>query len=983
LKEGRPLTLDGQWEFYPQVWLESKKASRSIHADKPAFVNVPGNWNAHLTSGENTPYGYGSYRLRILVDPDVNLTYGIRVPSVRSSSELYVNGRMLAGSGQPSSDEEHHKARNVPFSASFSADGDGVIEVVVQAANYKDPRASGIVRSIKFGTEQSIARDTQLSMAMQQLVAVVFLIHGVYAVILYLVGNRERSLLYFALLTVSAVFMYLLGTEEKLLHEWFSVDYEWGFKLVHFAMVGIAFSMLQCVKRQLPQFGRRVYPGWVFLCGISGALALILPAHIIISIQGVYALLVIIAIFVTIVSLLRTSLKEIRESRLLMLSLFAFANNFLWWGVLLATGIKVPYYPFDMIVATTCFASVWFRRYFQVHHEAQKLAAELQRKDKVKDQFLANTSHELRNPLHGILNLSQAVLEREKQALNKNSVKDLETVLAVGRRMSLMLSELLDAISMKENEPRMQLRNVSVQALASGVLDTLFHMSKGKQIRLASRIPENFPQVVADENRLVQILFNLLHNAVKFTNEGEVSIRGELRNGRAFLTVADTGIGMDEETRKRVFDAYEQAHPEITMVEGGFGLGLSVSKQLVELHGSKLEVRSVPGEGSEFEFSLPIADSSFWPEEGAEAAASLAALEAAAALSADPRDMDSTMPQKALEDRPRILLVDDDPINLNVIENILTHERYEIIGVSSGKKALAKLDEKEWDLVIADVMMPLMSGYELTRVIRERFTVTELPILLLTARSRSEDIENGFLSGANDYVTKPVDALELRSRVQALTGVRISARERLRMEAAWLQAQIQPHFIFNTLSALAALSDYDTERMRALIEVFGNFLRGKFQFKNIDALVPMEEELDLVRSYLYVEKERFGERLHVDWEIDDCRKLAIPPLTIQPLVENAILHGIMQRAKGGRLRIRISDRGSYAEISVEDDGVGMDEDTVRHVLERKSDGESGIGLLNTDLRLKRHFGEGLRIESRPYLGTLVMFKVKKENHTKP
>src|SRR5690625_7730878 len=124
-----------------------------------------------------------------------------------------------------------------------------------------------------------------------------------------------------------------------------------------------------------------------------------------------------------------------------------------------------------------------------------------------------------------------------------------------------------------------------------------------------------------------------------------------------------------------------------------------------------------------------------------------------------------------------------------------------MMGVTSGSKALALLDLQEWDLVISDVMMQHMSGYELTRTIRERFTMTELPILLLTARSQSIDIEKGFLSGANDYVIKPVDALEIRSRVRVLTEVKRSAREQLQMEAAWLQAQIQPHFLFNTLNA--------------------------------------------------------------------------------------------------------------------------------------------------------------------------------------
>src|SRR5690625_3178755 len=151
-------------------------------------------------------------------------------------------------------------------------------------------------------------------------------------------------------------------------------------------------------------------------------------------------------------------------------------------------------------------------------------------------------------------------------------------------------------------------------------------------------------------------------------------------------------------------------------------------------------------------------------------------------------------------------------------------------------------------------MMPRMSGYELTRIIRKRFTISELPILRLTARNRPEDIENGFLAGANDYVTKPVDAVELKSRVNALTEVRKSSRERLRMESAWLQAQIQPHFLFNTLNSIIALSEIDTTRMQKLLEAFSNVLRGKFNFQNINEFVPIESELDLIRSYLYIEK---------------------------------------------------------------------------------------------------------------------------------
>ncbi|MFF2093367.1 ATP-binding protein [Paenibacillus sp. NPDC058174] len=976
--KGGTVRLDGEWTFYPHAWLIGKEHdSKSVAeaSSETAIIHVPGEWNNSIQPENPTPYGFGTYRLQILVDPAKDITYSIRVPSVRSSSELYVNGRLLNQMGKPASNKDAYKAWNIPFTASFTANDRGVIDVIIQAANYEDPRGSGIIRSIKFGTEPAVAKETQLSVLMQELVAMVFLMHGVYALILFLVGTRDRRLLYFSLLVVSAMLMTLLGSDEKILHYWIPLNYDWGFKLVHLLMITGAFALLQSVMHQLPKRLRKAYPLCIVLFIAAILWAVLMPVHYVVMLQSLYVSAFAAAVLVTLVSMILTSVREIKGNLLLLLALLAFTSNFVWWVFFLVTGIKVAYYPFDLIVSTTCLSSVWFRHYFLVHSETRKLAAKLQETDKVKDRFLANTSHELRNPLHGIINISQAVLEREQHSLQDKSIKDLGTVLSVGRRMSIVLNDLLDVMRLKESTPRLQLRSFSIHTIADGVIEMLQYMTEGKQVRLVNQIPEQFPQVYADENRVIQIVFNLLHNAIKYTNEGEVSVRSHVRHGRAHITVADTGIGMNEGMIRRVFDPYEQVHSDKTMIEGGFGLGLSISKQLVELHGGSMKVRSVPGEGSEFSFTLEVSrQTAGEPVNSGDVSAAIAELAAANAPAAASTPQDADHEQHALYgDRPRIIVVDDDPLNLKVIEAILSGERYDIMPVTSGKQVLALLDAKEWDLVISDVMMPQMSGHELARAIRKRFSITELPILFLTARSQAEDIANAFLAGGNDYVTKPVEALELRSRVKALTEIRQSVRERLRMEAAWLQAQIQPHFLFNTLNAVAALSEIDTERMRDLIEAFSSHLRDKFKLEHMDELAPIEDELSIVRSYLYIEKERFEEKLNVTWEIDEIEGLKIPMLTIQPLVENAIRHGIMKRSRGGHIHIRVRDCDTYAEIAVTDDGAGMDEQTLRHLLVKQSDPASGIGLLNTDLRLKRQYGRGLQITSKSGQGTSVSF----------
>ncbi|WP_328010077.1 response regulator [Lysinibacillus xylanilyticus] len=771
INDGHAVTLDGEWEFYPYKWLISEE--QHLESSKNAkYIQVPKGWSSSIQEGEITPYGYGTYRLKLLVNPEDNITYSIRVPSVRSSSEIYINGRRLAKSGQIGENTEKTVAKNIPITISFEANGQKEIDIIVQASNFKDPRNGGIVRSIKFGKEDILARETQLSINMQQLVAIVFLLHAIYSIILFFVGNmEERKLLYFSLLSISSMIYFLLGSDDKLLSYWFPISYDWAFKLVHLSMVGIGFSMLQCVKHWLPQHVRKYIRLFSIFCGIASLLTIVLSTRYIVINQGIYLMILGIPIVITILTVMRESIKEIKSNIFLLFAILAFGNNLIWDGLLLIFGIKVIMYPFDLVITVACLAILWFKGYAKVHSETKELAIKLQKTDKLKDEFLANTSHELRNPLHGILNISKAVLERENHVLSDKSVKDIETVLSVGRRMSLMLNDLLDVMSLNESNSKLKLQTFSIHSIVSGVLDMLCVMSEGKQIQLVNQIPDNFPKVVADENRVIQIVFNLLHNAVKYTNEGEVKISGHVKNGMAEIVISDTGIGIDEETIQRIFEPYEQGTLSKAMIEGGFGLGLNISKRLVELHGGTLQANSAVGKGSEFTFTLPISDSND-EQVAAENVALLSSMKEDITVVPSINPIDSRAEYNSIieANRPKVLVVDDDPVNLRVIETILSIEKYDLVTVTSGSKALEKLMSQEWDLVISDVMMPNMSGYELVRTIRQQFSITELPVLLLTARSQSQDIKNGFLSGANDYVTKPVDALELRSRVKALTG---------------------------------------------------------------------------------------------------------------------------------------------------------------------------------------------------------------------
>lgn len=990
------IILDGQWEFYPNMLLMQNNADKTALQSKAEYIKVPGSWKLPPKPGSNPYLGYGSYRLRILVDPDRGKSFGFHIPRISSSSEIYVNGQLLAQSGQPADRKEAYTPQNIPYTAYYSLEKGEVLDLVIQVANFDDPKKGGIVQSIRFGLDHTLNREVGFAADMVRFACLAYMIHALYGVVLFFIGNRDKRLIHFSGM-ITCIVLGTLLEGERLLFAWIPFDYPWGVKTQFIVIVSGAYFLLQTIRHQLPHF-LRTAGSLIFNLAIAAAILTILalPAFYVYMLKPVYLLLMLIPCLLAPAVLFGSTIRSSKENIFLMLAAIAAINSLIWLFIIYALGIKMLSYPFDLIIATICFASYWFKQYFQITDKSQKLTAKLQRADKQKDDFLATVAHELRNPLHGILNISQSVAEREKDHLGKKSAKDLELLLTIGRRMSSLLNDLLDLGRLKENRIELALAPVSIRSAASTVIDMLQFMTDGRQIRFSNRIPDGFPLVIADENRLIQILINLLHNAVKYSYAGEVSVQATAENGWAVISVADSGIGMGPEVLESIFEPYEQAAQGtqgMTAPESGFGLGLSICKQLVELHGGTITASSKLNEGSIFTFTMKLAASAHPQAEPSlpQAEESDAQLQDNLALQSfsseqsavtseglSPAALSILKPNsKPLSDRFHLLAVDDDPVNLKVLESIFADEPYEIFTATSGSAALSMLDQHDWDLIISDVMMPNMSGYELTARIRERFSLSEMPVLLLTACSRDEDIEAGFRAGANDYVTKPVKATELKSRVVSLTNLRRSANERLRMEAAWLQAQIKPHFILNTFTAIAELSRVDLERMDALVEELNNYIRLSIDFQNSDQTTSLEHELSLVRSYLYIKKERFGERLQVVWEVDDRIEIPIPPLTIQPLVENAVIHGILSRTAGGEVRISVTENEHEVEVRISDNGQGIAEEKLAGILDRQVDRRTGIGIHNTDRRLRQLYGRGLKVESKLGVGTTVSFSILK------
>ncbi|MFP7473354.1 ATP-binding protein [Niallia taxi] len=963
------LQLNGEWEFSPNKFL---KTDAQISGGNSEYQTVPGNWNSYMG---NKSFNYGTYRLRILLDENQSYkSFGLKLNKINNASTIFINGEKVGSSGKIAPNEKEHIGTNVPYLVKFKPNSNE-IDIVIQVSSNRIN--SGIVKPIRFGTVEAITQQNELSIGLQLLLCLVLLLHIAYGIILFFIrATPTKGLIYFTMLLLCA-FISVLGSDDKLLFRAINVNYDLEVKVTYLSYIGVALFIPLIINQLVPANSKKwLFHSFLTYCVLYMLFVILAPTKYILFTSRVLFLAVLLfSVIVSTIKIKKANMNK-NESIFLILACLSVGVNIMWATLKSNTTFELVHYPFDLIFSLLCFTAFWFQRFFRITVEAKQLAEKLQYENKRKDDFLINTSHELRNPLHGITNIAQGLINDERITIHEEHRDRLSTLINVSKRMSFMLNDLLDISRLKEGTLQIHPRKLHIQPVVDGVVDMIKFMADGKPIKMNVNIPDIFPEVKADETRLIQILFNLIHNAVKFTDEGSITIKATNDNDVAIIHVIDTGIGINEEDLNTIFEPYHQAEIHTHRASGGFGLGLSISKELVEMQKGNLSVKSIPGKGSIFSFSLPLYKNTQLSKEPE----SINIIKNTLAQLSVHTEENTKGQERNFLSRVKILAVDDDPINHKVLKGILDLDQHVIISAYDAQQALKFLERETFDLVITDVMMPKISGYELTRKIRDQFSISELPVLILTARARAEDTFAAFQVGANDYVTKPVDSWELKARVKALIDLKLSAQNQLRMEGAWLQSQIQPHFIFNTLNSIASLGMIDVDKMQVLLEEFSNYLRKSFDFNNAEPLIPLEHELSFVNSYLYIEQIRFGSRLSIEWEIDANMSTVIPPLSIQPLVENAIKHGILRLPKGGALQIRVKEGQDGTEVMVTDNGVGMSKEQINNLFQPTSkpiNKGSGVGLQNVNRRLRQLYGMGLVIKSTAYEGTTVSFYIPK------
>ncbi len=760
------MRLDGQWQFYPGRVHTPEAFLNNMAPDSGGYYTVPKYWTAYKDLALS-PEGIVTYRLLILVNQK-NRPLSLLTPEIFTEYRLFINGELMDSHGRFS---DHGIRFLSPQIYTFQNKRD-TIEIVLNIANNNHANA-GIGQSFFLGSPEAIQKQHLFSTIIEMVLVAVCLFAGIYHILLFSFRRKEKELFYFGLFCI----------------------------LIALRTVSTGTTFITQMIPEIPfEAGSRVATGIIPLCVMAfqiyayyffkphfpvkshGVLLLLHSAYFILSLtlspmgySNLYTpyLLVIVASCVLIICVNGCAVAREFQYAVIFLGGFLFvfagvANDMLHYMQVINTGYFLSLWFSFFIVAQSSMLAIKFAN---EHRMVEALSKKLQAADKLKDEFLANTSHELRTPVNGIIGISNSLIDGIAGNLSEKAVLNLKLISLSGKRLASLINDILDYSKLRHNDISLAINDIDLRQITQVVLTVVKATIPSKKLDLINDVKNDFPPVRGDENRLQQVLFNLIGNAVKFTQEGHVRVFAQECDSYIIVHVEDTGAGIPAHMFGTIFESFEQVDGTATRTCGGTGLGLTITRKLVELQGGKISVNSVEGKGSVFSFSLQKGNDGAAPTEKSFPSRTKDVF----LQESQPEDSDTPFSPSTCADKnnsEKILIVDDDTTNVQVLQNYLVLENHRIVSAMNGMEAIEILEHQMFDLVLLDIMMPRMSGYEVLKHIRKQYTAYELPVLMLTAGKRNQDVVAAFQSGANDYLTKPIDRQELMARIRTQLSLR-------------------------------------------------------------------------------------------------------------------------------------------------------------------------------------------------------------------
>ncbi|PZT55159.1 histidine kinase [Paenibacillus silvae] len=949
------IPLDGEWEFYPEQLLTPQQ----IHDTRvqPIMMQVPGNWDDSSNSQGYPMNGksYGTYRLLVRNVPQGEWM-AIAKRYVRFSDAMYIDGKLINSSGIPGESAASYVPRNEPYMVYFHPER-SEIEIVLQVANF-DFRSGGIYNSIDLGKGRYMEARAMIQSGLELLIIGIVGIFSLLFFYLYVRLHRDRIQLLYALFFIGYALIVVTNGERLLLRLVPDLSFELVYKLKYISVYGLSVIASLITLRLAPD-PVKGWKKWTMapsaLLVLYLALIVMTPFQIYSCIQeGMYAvnLCAYALSFVVIFRHYRRTNDDKRsrsEAQLLIVCIWLMLVNYI-------LGVTVTLYPVSQVLlnCTTLvilgtFAMLLIYQYVKAYASMQRLTHQLQVADKAKDEFLLLTSHELNSPLHSIIHLSRSLLTTSMKRTNEREIRSkLQLIRNTAYRMSNLVNDLIDVSRFRDGAVKISLGTVDLVSCLSLVTEVLGFLASGKEIVIVRKMEPNARYVTADENRLLQVLYNLVYHMMGQYHNGELIFTSERIQNAIRIR-----LHMKAESVSGYWPAAESSGIASSQIERT-SAGLSAALEIVSAMQGTLTINE---EEAWIALELPPAGDT-----------DLSFLEAAAA-----EEM-TVGEEKRVEgmSSAHVLIATSDLVDLEQLNTLLSAEGFQLSFADNHSKVRSILAGGRLpDLVILDAMLPEITGYEMCRQIRMDSSQAELPVLFINMRSTPADIEACIQAGGNDFITRPLDAGEILVRIHMLLGMKQLVKQAANNEMAFLRSQIKPHFLYNALGTIMSLCFTDGPKAGELLGSFSRYLRILFHLDNTEELIPLRQEMELIQAYVEIEQERFGSRLQVELDVDSSLySCKVMPLLIEPLVENAIRHGVSKKIDGGKVTLSIRRQQERVQVVVEDDGIGMSKEQATLVLNRNQP-DQGIGLQNVQRRLKHLNGQGPVIQSELGQGTKI------------
>lgn len=981
-KDGN-INLNGQWLYYDNNLLSPKELE--TNSFKGSVSDIPGIYSKQ---------GFGTYRLKVLLK-NKNDLYSIKIEFVQSAYKLWADDKLIASVGQVGDNRLNMTPQLLPKAGSFF-DKEGVVYLTLEVSNYY--AKYGMVDTLVMGSAQTIDKLDAYKLSFDLFLFGCTLIAAIYNLGLYMKRKKDKSTLYFAIVCLIVGVRTLFLGQRFIILVFPNFSYFISGKVMHwtyylyvpFIVLYISSFYKNIVSSKIIAFAK--YSAYLYAIAVLISpwkyyMDLILPIEAVTVILLSYLILI----------LSKAYIKKGGSSYIVIAALFSLLltriNDLLYEYSIFITGSFAPIGTLIFIIASSY--TLAERQSLALSH-VEDMSDKLNSLNNLKDEFLAVTSHELKTPLNGIIGLSES-LNSGINSLSLEERHSLSLINVSAKRLTNLVDDIMVFSKLKHGDIKLNKRVVNISKVVDMVVRVCEVSIKSKNIKLINLVDDKAPKIIADEGRLQQILYNLIGNAVKFTSRGSVTIEYKQNNNYLEVSISDTGIGIPKERLHSIFDFFEQVDG-ISEKYGGTGLGLYITKKLVDLHNGYISVESVIKEGSKFIFSMPIASASYslivdHNETIVETAKSSEKLET---ISNDESDntyvQNSFNLEKALINKSsKILIVDDEYVNQKVLESYLKSTNIQVLKASSGQDALKAVQENDdLDLVILDMMMPDLLGFEVCSFIRNKYSIFEVPVLIMTADNRVENLVLAFECGANDYLAKPCNKNELLARVRTLLTLKHSVKDALNLtyEISEAREQVKSlneqniestrkvqelmeydklktefftnlshelrtplNVICSTIQLLGSIDGERTlgeERIKYYLSIMNqNSLRllrlvnnliditkidGGYMTLNLkedNIIYSVEGLVQSVAEYMH----SLNIEIVFDTEVEE-KYMAFDEEKLERIILNILSNAVKFTDKGGSINVNIYDKEAFVEITVKDTGIGIPQDKLDFIFER-------------------------------------------------